>query len=141
MKRVTYTAIALLLFNGLGALFGGGMLLAYPDGSGFQMPLSLLEHSPFHDFFWPGLILFVCNGCGSLLVAGLLFSKNKYGPLGTMVQGAVLTGWIVIQVAIIQGFSPLHAIFGSIGIALIVLGWWMLRKHFSAAAQSPSPLA
>lgn len=46
-------AIVLSLAAGLSALFGGAVLTARPDGSILGMPLSVLDHSPFHDFLVP----------------------------------------------------------------------------------------
>jgi heme/copper-type cytochrome/quinol oxidase subunit 3 len=37
-------------------------------------------------------------------------------------QGAVLTGWIVIQVVMLHGIHYLHLIFGGIGLTLIACG-------------------
>jgi hypothetical protein len=46
-----------------------------------------------------------------------------------LAQGAILTGWIIIQILLIQTIYPLHIIMGSVGIALIVIGW--LHKKYS----------
>jgi hypothetical protein len=129
MKKWTIIlAIALLLFNGLGALYGGGNLIMYPDGSGFRMPLSLLAHTPFHDFLIPGIILFVANGMSSIAVCAALLLNARYSWLLVMAQGVVLVGWIVIQVILIQGVGFLHFLFGFVGLALIVVAWLRLYR-------------
>ncbi len=122
-KLLFILSIALLLINGLGALYGGGNLMMYPDGSGFGIPLSLLAHTPFHDFLIPGIILFVVNGLSSIAVCASLLLNVRYSWLLVMVQGAVLVGWIVIQVILIQGVGFLHFLYGFVGLALIVIGW------------------
>jgi hypothetical protein len=43
-------AAILLILNGIGALYGGSVLIMHPDGSGLQIPLYILNHSPFHNF-------------------------------------------------------------------------------------------
>ncbi len=67
--------ILLLAFLGIGALFGGGMFLISPSGSLFQMPLGLLKGSPFHDFFFPGLILFLVLGVVPCILVFALIKK------------------------------------------------------------------
>jgi hypothetical protein len=127
-KWLNILAITLLLINGLGALYGGGNLIMYPDGSGFGMPLSMLAHTPFHNFLIPGIILFVANGLSSILVCAVLLLNVRYAWWLVMAQGAVLVGWIVIQVILIQGVGFLHLLFGGIGVALIVTTWLRLKS-------------
>ncbi|MDZ4711941.1 MAG: hypothetical protein SGI89_06395 [bacterium] len=66
--------IALLAFLGLGAIGGGGVLIISPGGELIGMPLSMLDHSPFNNFFLPGIILFSILGIAPLL---LIVALNK----------------------------------------------------------------
>lgn len=127
-KLLFILSIALLLINGLGALYGGGNLMIYPDGSGFGMPLSLLACTPFHNFLIPGIILFVANGVSSIVVCTALLLNIRGSWWLVMAQGAVLVGWIVIQVILIQGVGFLHFLFGFVGLALIVAAWLRLNR-------------
>ena len=120
-------AVCLLLINGTGALYGGYELIAVPDGSSMQMPLSMLQYSPFHDFSIPGLILFVANGVYSLVVLAMVLFKYKHSAANVLVQGVILTFWIVIQVLMLHSFVLLHFIFISIGFLLVVAGISMLK--------------
>ena len=61
-------ASVLLLFNGVGALFGGWSLIVHPDGSGLQLSMDWLRHTPFPDYLIPGVILFIANGLFSVYV-------------------------------------------------------------------------
>jgi hypothetical protein len=129
MKKWTnILAITLLLINGLGALYGGGNLIMYPDGNGFGMPLSMLAHTPFHDFLIPGIILFAANGLSSIVVCAALLRNVRYAWWLVMAQGAVLVGWIVIQVILIQGVGFLHFLFGFVGLALISTAWLRIKR-------------
>ena len=65
----------LLALLGSGAIFGGGVLIASPSGKLFGMPLFLLEHSPFHDFLIPGIILFMVLGIVPIVVTIALIKK------------------------------------------------------------------
>jgi len=117
----------LLLINGIGAIYGGGNLILHPDGSSIQLSLHWLQHTPFNNYLIPGIILFIANGLLSVFVFIALLLKYKNYSWLVMAQGAILTGWIVIQILLIQTIYFLHIILGSVGIALILLGILELR--------------
>jgi hypothetical protein len=86
MKVVTKIAvILLLLFNGVGAFYGGGSLILQADGSGLGMNVSLLERSPFSDFLIPGIVLFVVNGISSFIA--LVFVLLNHPKRSVLVIG------------------------------------------------------
>lgn len=123
MKRfLSVISSLLLIFNGAGALYGGWNLMTYPDGSSIHLSLHWLEHTPFTDYLIPGIILFITNGLFSFFAfIALLLKAKKYDRL-VMAQGAILTGWIIIQMILIQTIHSLHIIVGSVGIGLIIAG-------------------
>ncbi len=116
------TAAFLLLLNGIGAIYGGGHLVAHPDGSSLHIPLSVLRYSPFTDFLIPGIILLGVNGLLSLFVLATLILDIKYYPRLLMAQGTILIVWIAIQIAMLRGTHYLHFIFGAVGVLLILCG-------------------
>ncbi|QEH41455.1 hypothetical protein [Chitinophaga sp. XS-30] len=116
-------ASVLLLFNGLSAVYGGWSLMMHPDGSGLGMPLELLEGTLFPDFFIPGLVLFLVNGAFSLVVLVITLLELKNYTWLIMVQGFLLVGWIVIQIFIVQGVDPLHIVYFSTGVLMMLTGW------------------
>lgn len=120
-------AIILLLLNGLGAIYGGVNLIAYPDGSSLQLSLSWLKYSPFSNYLVPGIILLVSNGLLSLAVIAGILMRAKISSLLVLLQGVVLTGWIIVQMLLIHTIYFLHAVMGTIGILLMVTGW-LLQK-------------
>jgi hypothetical protein len=121
-------ALLLLLINGVGAVYGGYNLMKYPDGSSLHISLAYLAHSPFRDFFFPGLILLWANGVFSFVaLAGLVFQYRHHAWL-IMAQGIVLLGWIAIQMMMLRTIDGLHIIFITIGILLIGLGWTLMKK-------------
>jgi ABC-type proline/glycine betaine transport system permease subunit len=75
---LTITAALLLLFNAIGALFGGWNLITHPDGSSLQMSLDFLKKTPFHTYLIPGIILFVANGLFSIFVLLALVFRFWY---------------------------------------------------------------
>ncbi|MBN8707004.1 MAG: hypothetical protein J0L62_14115 [Bacteroidetes bacterium] len=116
-------AFLLLLLNGTGAIYGGWLLITSPDGSSLQLPLDYLKSSPFETYLIPGIILFTVNGLFSFLTLLLMILKNKKVPWFILAQGVMLTGWIIVQVIMIQVFHPFQLIFGIVGIILMGIGW------------------
>jgi hypothetical protein len=113
--------LALLLFNGLSALFGGSVLIVAPDGSILGMPLSLLAGTPFSDFLLPGLILFTVLGLGSCIGWWLAFRRSTYAVRWVQVVGLGTVIWIVTQMIMLHGVDVLHVIYGATGVVLVWL--------------------
>ena len=128
MKTLRILACLLLLFNGTSALFGGWSFIQDPTGSDLQIPTTYLEHSPFKDFLIPGIVLFTVNGVLSMVtLLWTLMQWKHYGWL-IMLQGAMLVGWIIIQMIMLREINLYHFIFGSIGIILLWIGWTLKVK-------------
>ena len=125
MTKVLLRIIAslLLLFNGIGTLYGGGNLILHPDGSSLQLSLDWLQHTSFQNYLIPGIILFVANGLFSIIVCIAVFLRYRNSALLVMMQGVILMGWILIQVKLRQTIYFLHVILGSVGLALLVIGY------------------
>jgi len=71
--------ILLLLFLGISALGGGALLIISPSGKLLGgLPLTILDHSPFHDFLIPGIILFLVLGLSPCLLALALIKRPAY---------------------------------------------------------------
>ena len=124
---------SLQAFIGLGALVGGFMLVKDPSGSALGVPLSFLEGSPFPDFLIPGIFLLAVNGVGSMIGAGLSFTRRRYAQEIAIVLGAILVAWIVIQVVIIRSFSWMHILYFILGVVELGIGLYIRRHRFKAA--------
>lgn len=127
--------IALLILLGLGALISGALMMAFPDGSLFQMPLSMLQYSPFSNYFIPGLMLFSLLGVYPLLVAYCLWRrpgwrwpeainparKFHWSWAASLAAGAIVLIWIIVQVLMLRAVAFLHVLYFVWGLALIGL--------------------
>jgi hypothetical protein len=130
MCKLRITAILLLFFNAIGALWGGFGLIYDPSGAFMQMPLGFLEPSPFKNYLIPGIILFVFNGLLCLVAAIFAIIKHRIYPHFIIFQGMVLVIWLTVQILMIQLFyAPLHLSFYIVGLVLIILGSVLLRKR------------
>jgi hypothetical protein len=123
-----FLVLALVFFLSISACFGGWMLMDHPNGRRLQMPVSMLENTPFPDFFWPGIILFVVFGLGSLLVAGLVIQRADGYHRWVSGRGLALVIWIGVQLALIPGYSWLQLLYGGLGLLLFVLGFRLVRS-------------
>ena len=134
VKMKVYIGLGILqAFIGLGALGGGFMLVRDPSGSALELPMSLLEGSPFPDFLIPGMFLLAVNGVGSMIGAGLSFARRRYAQEIAIVLGAILVAWIVIQVVIISSFHWLHVLYFILGVVELGIGLYIRRRRFKAA--------
>ena len=124
---------AIQAFIGLGALGGGFMLVRDPSGGALELPMSLLEGSPFPDFLIPGMFLLAVNGVGSMIGAGLSFTRKRYAQEIAIVLGSILVAWIVIQVVIISSFHWLHVLYFILGVVELGIGLYIRRRRLHAA--------
>jgi hypothetical protein len=123
MKYILKTLTALLLvFTGTSAIYGGANLISYDDGSSLRLSLDLLKHSPFNDYFIPGIVLLTAIGLFSFFVLASLTFNAKNNSLLIFSQGSLLMGWIIVQVTMTQTIHFLHLIFALVGSVLIISG-------------------
>ena len=124
---------ALQLFIGVGAIGGGLALILGPDGANLGIPPELLNNTPFSTYLFPGIVLLVVNGLGSLAGAVASFARYRYAGEIAMVLGVFLVVWIILQVYWFAGFHWLHALYLALGfldfdlqlpLATQVLVWW-----------------
>lgn len=130
-KRLLAALLALELFVAIGALVGGGSMLAEPDGTPMGLPPpSELAGLGFASYFVPGLVLFVANGILPLaVIGGSLLARPEPGAgrggamaHGHALVGAVLVGWIAVQVLMLGWIHFLQPVLLAVGVALLVLG-------------------
>ena len=123
--------ILLLLFNGIGAIYGGLSLITDPTGSKLQMPQSYLEPTPFRDYLIPGIVLLCVNGFFSFFTLLTIVLKNKKADLFIIAQGVLLSGWIIVQIIMLQMFyAPLHGTLLAVGILLTLCGLLLKTNKF-----------
>jgi hypothetical protein len=126
----------LLTFLGISAIGGGGTLIISPSGKLLGgLPLSLLENSPFKDFLFPGIILFLVLGISPcLLIYALIkrpenkfaeslnFFKDMYWAWSFSIYVAfALIIWIQVETIFIQGVGWLQTFYMLFAIPMILV--------------------
>jgi hypothetical protein len=133
-KIVINIHIFLLAFLAISAIGGGGALFISPSGKLLGgMPLSLLKNSPFIDFFYPGLILFLVLGIFPCLVIyalikqsenkfaeSLNFFKDMYWAWSFSIYIAfALIIWLQVEMYFLQAVGWLHNFYMFLAIVIM----------------------
>jgi hypothetical protein len=129
-----YLLCLLHLVLGISAFAGGASLMLAPDGSLLDIKQSWLQHTPFSNYFIPGLLLFLLNGIFPLLVFfGLIFKpdweifdrfniyKDKHGAWTySLISGIIVLIWIIIQ-QLMTAYFWLQPLIAAIGLLIIII--------------------
>ena len=97
--------------------FGGGVYGLLGAGG---VPQSWLEGSPFDTYVLPSLVLLVAVGGSAAVAAGLVFRRARMDQAAAITAGAILLGWIAVQVAILGWVSWLQPAMAL--AAVVILG-------------------
>lgn len=138
MKTVRWTGIALLFFLAVSAIIGAIPMLADPHGTPWNMPQSLLQHSPFPSYLAPGVMLLVANGLLASWALWLALARDPRYGLWTALQGFVLLGWLVVECILIRMVIWPHYLYGAIALGLIAAGF-VLWHDENRAEDLPEP--
>jgi hypothetical protein len=130
LTRLAKTTIGLELLLAAGAIGGGIALMAGPRGQILPLPVSSLSGSPFADYFWPGVVLFVAIGVFPLAAAALSLRRHPAAPAIAIATGVSLLGWLAVEIAII-GYSsnpPLQPFYLVLGVVICAVSGLWLRE-------------
>src|SRR5215469_9663478 len=104
--------LVLFFFIVLGAVVGsiGVMKEVMP------FPEVWLQGTPFHSYFFPGLILCLIVGGSQLAAAVVLLWRSSLAKMASLLAGLILTGWMIGEVALIGFQAPIQVWFISVGL-------------------------
>ena len=109
--------LIILGYEAAGAILGGILLIAAPDGRLMEMPVEIM-HGAFRDFLIPGIILL---GLGILNASSFVFvirrSPNDWLMAGLALGGFVV--WFVVEIIILEELHWLHLMWG----LPVLVGW------------------
>jgi len=116
--------LMMLLLNGLGAVAGGiGVMKAI-----MPFPEVWLQGTPFHSYFWPGLILCVVVGGSHLAAAFLVLWRSPRAITASFIAGLILTGWMLGELKLIGFQAPIQVWFVGVGLLEVGLSFAKLRR-------------
>jgi hypothetical protein len=124
-------------------------MMISPDGNLMQMPLFLIEDSPFSGFFIPGLILFLFVGVFPSCVAyGLWkrpgwnwpdvinpFKNIHWSWAGSLASGAIVSIWLTVELIWVS-IGVLHYIYYAWSGAIILLTLIPVTRRFYQRAKN-----
>jgi len=124
--------IFLHILLGVGAVFGGLVLVIDPSGGLIKMPMTFLENSPFNNFLIPGIILLVILGIFPLITAYALISKwdwkaanrlNLFSEMHwswaySLYIGFALIIWITVEGLIMKQIAVIHVVYIILGLVI-----------------------
>src|SRR6185312_328810 len=102
--------LCVLGYEAAGCLVGGSFLIARPDGSLMDMPVSLMNGA-FHDFLIPGIILFGLGILNTIAFVSVLRRASYDWVMAALALGGLLI-WFWVEIAILQRLHWLHAMWG-----------------------------
>ncbi len=113
----------LLSFAAITAIFSGILLMIDPNGGILDLPLRLLETTPFNSFKMPGILLAVLVGGINLAALFLSILRHPKRYNWAMAGGLVLCSWIMTQLIWLHAAHWLHFIFLGIGLLIILMAY------------------
>jgi len=143
------TTMALLVFLGVSAVFGG-IELTFGLSATHMFPADWLDRVPLIDsWVLPGLVLGIGFGIGSLVVAYGMLRRPRWGWLApaelatgqhwswaaTIGLGLGQVVWILLELVYLPGVSSLQVVYGGVGAALVVLPALPSARHHLRRSQ------
>ena len=114
----------LFFFIGLGAVAGSvGVMKGI-----MPFPEVWLQGTPFHSYFYPGLILCLVVGGSQFTAAFILLWRSSFAKMASLIVGLVLTGWMVGELTLIGFQAPIQVCFLAIGLVEVGLSFASLRR-------------
>jgi len=137
LPGIARLAVVLEVFLGVGAVFGGGLLMLAPDGRLLGMTTTVLSGTPFRSFLVPGICLFVFVGIAPLLAAAITLRRQAIAPLAAVAVCLTLMIWIASEMVALAGLGSLAwAFYLVLGTSIAAVGfvWWRSSRSPNTSA-------
>lgn len=127
--------LAVSLFVGIGAFFGGVCMLIKPDGSlvfldGMLPYFQVLPFAEvlFQDYVFSGIMLIIINGVSNALASVLILRNKRSGYVLGTIFGLTLMFWITIQFVIFP-FFIIDLVYFLLGVFQMIFGYVALVSY------------
>jgi hypothetical protein len=118
---IRYLLGSLLAFGALCA-FGGGY---YGLAGAKDVPREWLEGTPFKDYFFPSLILFVVVGGSCLIAAAAVLARLQIGRVAAFGAAAVLLIWLAVESLMLGYVSWMQPTTTAGALVVLLLAWFL----------------
>lgn len=137
-KGVRIAVVGVDLFEAVSATVGAvGLLVGF-----MQIPVSVLNGTPFADFTVPALILGLVVGGSALVAAAIaVFGPRQMDALASAAAGCVTVGWLTVEIAMIGLGSWAQVAYLLVGLVMIGLSGLLWRAESRAPEVSGRHLA
>jgi hypothetical protein len=125
MKTLLFILIS---FIAVTSTLSGIFMISRPDGEILNLPISLLEGTPFKDFLVPGILLTTIVGGANLLAVFFNMQRNPNRYNWAITGGVTITGWIIAQMILIRTIHWLHFIYLGIGFLIVLIAYQLKGK-------------
>lgn len=125
MKTILFILVS---FIALTATLSGLIMISKPDGSILNLPISLLEPTPFKNYLMPGILLTTIVGGVNLIAIFFNMQRHPTRYNWAMAGGFMISTWILVQLLLIQAAHWLHFIFLGIGLLIILIAYQLKGK-------------
>jgi hypothetical protein len=119
--------LLLLSLISLSAVVSGGFMVLYPSGSALNLPLSVLDLTPFNDFLIPGMIL-LAVGTVHLFTLFQWWQNAGSRFNWAIASGLLIAGWIVTQMIMIATINWWQIGYLFAGLLIILTAWQLKGK-------------
>lgn len=103
-------------------------MISNSAGGILNLPLSLLDGTPFKDFLIQGILLITIVGGVNLLAVFHNMERHSDRYKWAIAGGIMISGWIVVQIILIHAAHWLHFLYLSSGILILLLAYQLKGK-------------
>ena len=128
-KQCVMKIILLMLLSAVGitSVICVIIMITNPYGSILKLSRYLLKPTPFEEFFIPGLVLLLV-GLTNTVAAILVVLKKRKWYRWSITAGAIITGWIIAQMILIQTVNGMQILYLGAGLFILLLSWQLRGK-------------
>lgn len=125
MKSLLFILVS---FIAVTSTLSGLLMISNPDGGIMNLPLGILNGTPFRNFLIPGILLTTIVGGVNLLAVFYNMQRHVNRYNWAMAGGIMISGWIIVQMILIHAVHWLHFLYLGIGILIILLAYQLRGK-------------
>ena len=125
MRTIMYILIAAVAIT---SIVSGFIMINDPNGGVIDLSTGILESTPFNDFVIPGILLLTVVGSVNLIAIYTAISRSANRYNWAMAGGIMTSGWIIIQLILIQELHWLQFAYLGIGLLITLIAYQLKGK-------------